>query len=61
MGRGGSRKGAGRKSTWVSGRKFEDTTLIRVPKEYATKLLEIAHRLDAGEVIDFVTKPKIEI
>lgn len=61
MGRGGSRKGAGRKSSWVSGRKFKDTTLIRVPKEYAHKLLEIAHKLDAGEIIDFVTKSKTEV
>ena len=55
MPRGGKREGAGRKTTWASGRSIEDTTVIRVPKEFASKLLEIAHKLDAGESIDFVT------
>jgi hypothetical protein len=55
MSRGGKREGAGRKTTWASGRSIEDTTVIRVPKEFASKLLEIAHKLDAGESIDFVT------
>jgi len=55
MPRGGKREGAGRKTTWASGRSIEDTTVIRVPKEFASKLLEIAHKLDAGENIDFVT------
>lgn len=57
MARGGSRQGAGRKSTWASGCTFKDTTLIRVPSKLAPKLLEIAHKLDAGETIDSVTKP----
>ena len=55
MPRGGKREGAGRKTTWASGRGIEDTTVIRVPKEFASKLLEIAHKLDAGASIDFVT------
>jgi len=60
MPRGGKREGAGRKTTWASGRGIEDTTVIRVPKEFASKLLEIAHKLDAGENIDFVTNSKYD-
>lgn len=56
MVRGGQREGAGRKSTWVSGCTFKDTTLIRVPSNLASILLEVAHKIDAGEVIDFATK-----
>jgi hypothetical protein len=56
MVRGGSRQGAGRKSTWASGCNFKDTTLIRVPSRLASILLEVAHKIDAGEVIDFATK-----
>lgn len=52
MARGGVRKGAGRKSTWVSGCKFSDTKLIRVPKLIASRLLSVAHRIDSGEDID---------
>ena len=56
--RGGKRKGAGRKSTWVSGCKFEDTKLIRVPTAIAERLLDLAHKLDAGEdVILYNPKP----
>lgn len=58
MPRGGKREKAGRKSTWTSGRKIEDTTVIRVPKEYAAQLLEIAHKLDAGIVLEFKTESK---
>jgi hypothetical protein len=54
MPKGGKRNGAGRKTTWASGRGFNDTTVIRVPKEFANRLLEIAHKLDAGENLDFV-------
>jgi hypothetical protein len=61
MARGGKREGAGRKTTWVSGRGIEDTTVIRVPKEFASKLLEIAHKLDAGENIEFVTNSNNDI
>ena len=52
---GGSRSGAGRKSTWNSGRKFEDTATIRVPKEFKLELLEIAKKLDAGEKYELDT------
>ena len=57
-GRGGSREGAGRKTTWVSGCKQEDTKPIRVPKVIAERLLEVAHKLDAGEVIELDTQSK---
>jgi hypothetical protein len=56
MPRGGRRDGSGRKSTWVSGCKFEDTKLIRVPSFISDKLLEIAHKIDSGEDIDSETK-----
>jgi hypothetical protein len=61
MPRGGRREKAGRKSSWVSGCKFEDTKLIRVPVTIADRLLEIAHKLDGGEVIDSETKSNYEI
>jgi hypothetical protein len=56
MSRGGYREKAGRKSTWTSGCRFEDTKLIRVPAAIADKLLEIAHKIDDGEDIDSETK-----
>lgn len=56
--RGGKREKAGRKSTWKSGCKFEETKLIRVPNSIADKVLAIAHKIDAGEVLDLDTKPK---
>lgn len=56
MPRGGKRKGSGRKSTWRSGCKFEDTKLIRVPKAIADEVLKLAHKLDAGESLDLATK-----
>jgi hypothetical protein len=56
MARGGQRDGAGRKSTWSSGCKFEQTKLIRVPSIISDKVLEIAHKLDSGEAIDLETK-----
>lgn len=56
MPRGGRRDGAGRKSTWVSGCKFEDTKLIRVPVAIADRLLEIAHKLDSGIAIGLETE-----
>lgn len=61
MTRGGKREKAGRPSTWKSGCKFKDTKLIRVPAAISDKLLEIAHKLDANESIEFVTKSKSEI
>lgn len=54
MPRGGSRKGAGRKSSWNN----KETTVIRVPKVFADRLLEIAQKLDKGEVLDLNTKSK---
>jgi hypothetical protein len=54
MAQGGKRAGAGRKSTWQSGCHTK-TKLIRVPISIAEQILEIAHRLDAGEKVDLVT------
>jgi hypothetical protein len=58
MAQGGKRTGAGRKSTWQSGCPFTETKLIRVPIAIAEKVLDIAHRLDAGETIDINTPSK---
>lgn len=55
MPRGGKRDKAGRKSSWASGVKFEETVLIRVPKYIRQELLELAHELDAGNEIELVT------
>jgi hypothetical protein len=55
MAQGGKRTGAGRKSTWQSGCKSSETKLIRVPIAIAEQILDIAHQLDAGEKVDFVT------
>jgi CRISPR/Cas system CMR subunit Cmr4 (Cas7 group RAMP superfamily) len=60
MVRGGQREGAGRKSTWVSGAKFEDTTVIRIPKNIKDKVSVIAYKLDAGEDIDLDSNSKIQ-
>lgn len=54
MSRGGRRENAGKKSTWESGRSFSETKVIRVPIEFASQLLDLAHRLDAGESIETV-------
>lgn len=54
MSRGGYREKAGRKSGWY----HPETCTIRVPAIFADRLLEIAHALDSGEVIDFVTQSK---
>jgi hypothetical protein len=54
MVRGGKRKGAGRKSIW----KHSATQSIRVPKIFAAQLLEIARRLDDGEVLELVSSSK---
>ncbi len=43
-GRGGARAGGGRPSSW----KNQPTTTIRVPKIFASTLLEIASELDKG-------------
>jgi SMC interacting uncharacterized protein involved in chromosome segregation len=58
MPRGGYRENAGKKSRWESGRTFAETKVIRVPTEFAEKLLEMARKLDAGEQIDLVTNSK---
>ncbi len=55
MPRGGKRERAGRKTTWDSGVKFEETSLIRVPNYIKNQLLEIAHKLDAGQNIDLTS------
>lgn len=56
MPRGGRRENAGKKSTWESGRSFAETKVIRVPVEFAEQLLELAHRIDAGEFNETVTQ-----
>lgn len=61
MPRGGKRDKAGRPSTWASGCKFEDTRVIRVPAAIADRTLEVAHKLDAGETLDLVTKFEIPL
>lgn len=58
MARGGKREKAGRKTSWESGVKFEETSPVRVPNHIKDKVLEIAHRLDAGEDIDLVSNSK---
>jgi hypothetical protein len=57
MPRGGARKGAGKKTSWKSGCKFDQTKLIRVPITVSGRLLEIAHWLDEGAEVEKVTKP----
>jgi len=52
--RGGYRDNAGRKSGW----KNSDTCTIRIPKTFASQLIEIARRLDNGETLDNDTKSK---
>jgi len=58
MPRGGHRDKAGRRSTWKSGCNFSETKLIRVPTAISSQLLDIAHRLDAGESLELVTNSK---
>lgn len=60
MPRGGSRKGAGRKTSWASGCQFEDTKVVRVPKEIASEVLEIAHKLDEGAEVVYDDSLKVE-
>jgi hypothetical protein len=52
--RGGYRENAGRKSSWQHGK----TQTIRVPKVFASQLIQIARRLDNGEEIASDTKSK---
>ena len=62
MTRGGQRQGAGRKNSWASGCRFEETKLIRVPIAIADRVLDFAHRLDADSLqsvsSDLETKSK---
>ena len=46
MTRGGARPNAGRKNTWASGCRFEDTKSIRVPLAIADEVLKAAHEID---------------
>ena len=52
MPRGGHRENAGRKAVW----KNAETQVIRVPKALVPQLIQIARKLDSGELLDFVTK-----
>lgn len=54
MGRGGYREGSGSKPKWIHGK----TKTIRVPEVLVGRILEIAHMLDEGKVIDDVTQSK---
>lgn len=55
LGRGGYRENAGRKSSWQHG----ETQTIRVPKVFASQLIQIARRLDNEEEIESDTKSKL--
>jgi hypothetical protein len=50
--RGGYRENAGRKSSWQHG----ETQTIRVPKVFASQLIQIARRLDNREAIESETE-----
>ena len=52
--RGGYRENAGRKSGW----NHRETCTIRIPKTFASQLVELARRLDEGEKIDTDTESK---
>ena len=51
-----SRENAGRKSNW----KNKDTITIRVPRAIVFQVIEVAHRIDSGEIIEFDTESKAE-
>ncbi|GEM_PF-1132050 len=53
--RGGYRENAGRKPSWKHG----ETCTIRIPKTFASQLVELARRLDNGEKIDIDTQSKL--
>ncbi len=53
--RGGYRENAGRKSGW----NHRETCTIRIPKTFASQLVELARRLDEGEKIDTDTESKL--
>jgi len=48
----------GRKPAWKNA---SDTKTIRVPEELAEQILNYAHKLDEGDVIDYDTKAKSEM
>jgi predicted RNase H-like nuclease (RuvC/YqgF family) len=48
----------GRKPAWKNA---SDTKTIRVPEELAEQILNYAHKLDEGDVIDYDTKTKSEV
>lgn len=50
MPRGGRRERAGRKSAWVN----SETQLIRVPKIFVSRLIEIAKHLDQGHEVQLI-------
>ena len=52
--RGGYRENAGRKSGW----NHSQTCTIRIPKTFASQLVELARRLDNGEKFDTDTESK---
>ena len=52
--RGGYRENAGRKSGW----NHRETCTIRIPKTFASQLVELARRLDNGEKFDTDTESK---
>lgn len=54
MPRGGKRENSGRKSAWH----HSPSTVIRVPEVLATQILEVAHHLDQGGIIEIVTEPE---
>lgn len=54
--RGGARPNAGRKSGWST----SDTQTIRVPRRLTKQLIEIAKKLDSGEVIEMLTPEQIQ-
>jgi hypothetical protein len=53
--RGGYRDNAGRKSGW----NHKDTCTIRIPKAFASQLIEVARRLDKVDKIDTDTESKL--
>ncbi len=55
---GGKRIGAGRKSSWESGCKKEDTKSIRIPKKISDKVMSFAHLQDAVDINSF---PSVEV
>ncbi|MEM9391699.1 MAG: hypothetical protein AAGA02_14570 [Bacteroidota bacterium] len=55
MPRGGRREGAGGRHKWKHG----ETKTIRVPIELADEILEFAHKLDDGVIIEHETQSKV--